>query len=149
MFQRVLVPLDSTPLSDKVLAAALRCTDPEGELVVLRIQADAASLDNDPCRNHLDVVDHETQSVLRRATTAALADGDTHAAVRAEVRSGPLAGTILEAATELQSDLIVMGTHGPKGLAEKFTGSVTDRVAAKSSASVFVVKATGYPFLQD
>ncbi len=149
MFHRVLVPLDSSPLSDKVLAAALRCTDPDGELVVLRIQAEPASLDNEECRAHLDVVERETQAVLRRATEAALTDGSAHGAVRAEVRSGPLAHTILETATELESDLIVMGTHGPKSLAEKFTGSLTDKVASKSSASVFVVKAAGYPFLQD
>ncbi|MEZ4321446.1 MAG: universal stress protein [Myxococcota bacterium] len=149
MFHRVLVSLDSTPLSAKVLAAALRVADPDGEVIALRIQAEATPLTNSAAvRTELDIIDAETHEVLRRATAAAAALGQT-ASVRAEVRSGPVEGTILEAATDLEVDLIVMGTHGRKGLTEQVTGSVTERVAARAAASVFVVKAAGYPFLQD
>jgi len=148
MFHRVLVPLDSTPLSRKVLDSALRCTNPEGELVVLRVQAEAINLESADCKVDLDVVDQQTTALLRRVTAVATEVGQK-CKVRAEVRSGPLVGTILETATELESDLIVMGTHGRKGLTEQVTGSPTERIVAKASASVFVVKAAGYPFLQD
>lgn len=149
MFHRVLVPLDTTPLSAKVLAAALRVTDPDGEIVALRIQAEAARLDdNESARSDLDVLESESHELLRRAKTSAEALGQT-ATVRAEVRAGPLVGTILEAATDLDSDLIVMGTHGRKGLAQQLTGSATEKVVAQAAASVFVVKAAGFPFLQD
>lgn len=148
MFHRVLVPLDSTKLSDKVLSAAFRCTDPHGEILVLRIQSDPIDLEDfAKCRAELDAVEKETQATLRRINDAG---GDVHTAtVRAEVRSGPLAGTILDTAEEAEVDLIVMGTHGRKGLTDHLLGSVTEQVASKASASVFVVKAAGYPFLQD
>lgn len=149
MFRRVLVPLDSTPLSDKVLAAAFRCTDDDGELVVLRVRSEAAPLDSSAeARAELDRIDAETEATLQRVVSEAREQGMS-AQVRAEVRSGPLGGTILEAAEEAEVDLIVMGTHGRKGLADQLLGSVTEQVAAKAPASVFVVKAAGYPFLQD
>lgn len=149
MFKRVLVPLDTTPLSDRVLQAAFQLTEADGELIALRIQPEAANLeDNAACRTDLDVVDHETRSVTERVSEAAIAAG-FQASWRAEVRSGPVGNIILEAAGELESDCIVMGTHGRKNLAEMFTGSVSERIVAKAPASVVVVKAEGYPFLQD
>lgn len=149
MFRRVLVPLDSTPLSEKVLSAAFRCADPQAELIVLRIRSEPASLEsNAEARADLDEVEQETDATLRRVIAAAREQGAT-ANIKAEVRSGPLGGTILEAAEEAEVDLIVMGTHGRKSLADQLLGSVTEQVAAKAAASVFVVKAAGYPFLQD
>ncbi len=149
MFQRVLVPLDTTPLSDRVLQAAFKLTDPDGQLVALRIQPEATDVeDNAAVKTDLDVVDHETASVEARLAKAAQ-EAAFGAQWRAEVRSGPVGTVVLDAATELESDCIVMGTHGRKNLAEMFTGSVTERVVARASASVVVVKAVGYPFLQD
>ena len=148
MFKRVLVPLDSTPLSEKVLSAALRSVDSAGELIVLRVRADAAPLESVGTRNDLDQVERETLELVQRATTAALV-ASSNVRIRSEVRSGPLAATILDAATELEADLIVMGTHGRRSLTEQLTGSVTERIVAQAAPSVFVVKAEGYPFLQD
>ena len=149
MFRRILVPLDSTPLSDKVLAAAFRCTDDATELVVLRVRSEAAPLETSAgARAELDKIEDETQATLERVVASATEAG-LKASIRAEVRSGPLGGTILDAAEEAEVDLIVMGTHGRKSLADQLLGSVTEQVVAKAAASVFVVKAAGYPFLQD
>lgn len=148
MYHRVLVPLDSTPLSEKVLSSAFRAADAGGEIIVLRIQSEAANLeDNAQARQDLDAIERETDAVLARVR-ASLAS-DKPLTVKAEVRTGPLAGTIIDASTETEADLIVMGTHGRKGLADQLLGSATEKVVTKASASVFVVKAEGYPFLQD
>jgi len=55
--------------------------------------------------------------------------------VEAEIRSG-----ILDAAAEWGADLIVLGSHGEKGLRKFLLGSVSDSVARHATCSVFIVR---------
>lgn len=56
-------------------------------------------------------------------------------------------GTILEAAQEIQPDMIVMGRHGRTGLARLLVGSVTARVIGHSPVNVLVIpKGAGISF---
>lgn len=52
---------------------------------------------------------------------------------------GPPAGRILERATSLRSDLIVLGTHGRGGFDRLILGSVTEKVLRKASCPVLTV----------
>ena len=49
---------------------------------------------------------------------------------------------------ELEIDLLVTGTHGRKGLGI-LTGSVSEKLVARSPCSVLVVKPFGFPYLRD
>lgn len=55
--------------------------------------------------------------------------------VEAEIRTG-----ILEAAEEWKADLIVIGSHGEKGLRKFFLGSVSESVARHTPCSVLIVR---------
>jgi nucleotide-binding universal stress UspA family protein len=55
------------------------------------------------------------------------------------VREGGAATIILEYASEINADLIVLNSHDP-GLAEYFLGSVASRVARRAHCSVHVVR---------
>lgn len=57
-----------------------------------------------------------------------------------EVRKGPLAQTIAEAATELEVDLVVMVTKGRDSLRDVLTGSITERVLDKVNCAVLVIE---------
>ncbi len=73
---------------------------------------------------------------------------DSHAAllrgqgidVDSDVRCGPAAEVITEAAEGLDISMIAMATHGYSGLRRWALGSVTDRVVHASSTPVFVVR---------
>lgn len=52
---------------------------------------------------------------------------------------GPTTETILAEAERLGSDLIVMGTHGRRGLAKAFMGSICDEVLRANMIKVLVV----------
>lgn len=56
--------------------------------------------------------------------------------VESDVRNG-----ILDTAAEWQPDLIVLGSHGRKGVARFLLGSVADAVARHAKCSVFIVRA--------
>ena len=49
--------------------------------------------------------------------------------------------TITDAAKEKESDLVIMGTHGRKGMSRLFLGSVASRVTATAPCPVMTVRA--------
>jgi len=55
--------------------------------------------------------------------------------VEAEVRTG-----ILDVATEWRADLIVLGSHGRRGLERFLLGSVAESVARHARCSVLIVR---------
>jgi nucleotide-binding universal stress UspA family protein len=55
--------------------------------------------------------------------------------VEAEIRTG-----ILDAAKEWKADLVVLGSHGEKGLRKFFLGSVSESVARHAPCSVLIVR---------
>lgn len=62
------------------------------------------------------------------------------ARVQVHVRDGNTFLEILEAARELGSDVIVLGTHGRTGLAHLLIGSVAEKVVRKSPIPVLTVR---------
>jgi nucleotide-binding universal stress UspA family protein len=55
--------------------------------------------------------------------------------VESEIRTG-----ILDTAAESKADLIVLGSHGEKGLRKFFLGSVSESVARHAQCSVLIVR---------
>jgi nucleotide-binding universal stress UspA family protein len=77
----------------------------------------------------------EIVTQMRAAAHAALHDfvdeADVSAPLAGEfVRSGPPTAEILEYATDMKPDLIVMGTHGRSGLNHILMGSTAERVVS-------------------
>jgi len=60
--------------------------------------------------------------------------------VTGSVITGPAALSILDVAKEWNADLIVMGSHGRRGLQKLFLGSVAEKVARCANCSVEIVK---------
>jgi len=58
---------------------------------------------------------------------------------------GEPAHEILQLATDLHADYVVVGTHGKKALERVLVGSVSHRVVAKARCTVLVARAKGYP----
>lgn len=66
---------------------------------------------------------------------------DDAGTVSTEVRTGPAAKQIVEAARETNSDLIVMGTRGRTGVAHVIMGSVAERVVRLAPCPVLTLRA--------
>jgi nucleotide-binding universal stress UspA family protein len=83
-----------------------------------------------------------------RADAAKEADALIRQAVDAGVRAttsivdgGTADAQIVQAASDLKADLLVLGTHGRTGVAKFFLGSVAARVVATASCPVVTVRA--------
>jgi nucleotide-binding universal stress UspA family protein len=69
-----------------------------------------------------------------------LRPGDTKVPVEYRVAEGDTATEILRLADEVKADLIVMGTHGRRGVGRLLMGSVAEEVVRKAPCPVLTVK---------
>ena len=83
-------------------------------------------------------VKSESQASLARHETELRERGHS---VESVVREGYAATAIVDEATEIDADLIVIGTHGLSGLKHMLLGSVAERVVQKAPCPVLTVKA--------
>ena len=66
--------------------------------------------------------------------------GDANVAVH--VRDGNTFLEILQAARDLHSDMIIMGTHGRTGIAHLIIGSIAEKIVRASTIPVMTVRAS-------
>ena len=149
MFKKILVPVDRTALAAKELKTALTLGQQfDAEVVVLRVVPEGASLEAGEAEIDLNVLESETRQLLAEAVSQ-LEVGATADRIKAEVRAGPTFDTILRAAEDHMSDLIVVGSHGRRRAIDWLAGSTAERLVNRASPSVLVIKPEGYPFLTE
>lgn len=149
MFKKILAPVDRTALTPRELETAVNLAERfDAQLVVLRVLDKTASLEPGESEVDLNVIELETKELLAEAL-AQLAPGTPPDNVKAEVRTGAVVSTILDAAKDWEVDLIVVGSHGRHRPFEWWTGSTAEQVVNKATSSVLVVKPEGFPFLTE
>jgi nucleotide-binding universal stress UspA family protein len=144
-FDRILVPLDGSPLSERALPYVESIARSGTELILLRVMADADGMDD--LRGPLAAAADEgrrrgRQVALRDLHRAAhnLRSAVSGACVQVVVTDGDPAEEILRAASDLGLGLIVMAGEG-RGTTGRFgLGSVADRVVRSSPIPVLVVR---------
>ncbi len=142
MYNRILVPLDGSPVAEAVLPQAemlAKCSDAE---VVLLSVLSHPSIDYyipDPAMAVSAYVEQQRASKEYLAHVAA----DLSAQglrVRTELCEGPVAEAILDYADSTQADLIAMSTHGRSGIGRFLLGSVAEKVIRSAKVPVLLVR---------
>ena len=142
LFHRILCPIDFSEQSLAALDVALKVAQQnDAKLYMLNVApvpAGAAGFQPVP----LDPYPYLEKD--RQQQLAKLAREKIPGSVRYEtlVISGDPAERVLEAARSLEADLIVMGSHGRKGLSRIVLGSVAERVVRESSTPVLTAHST-------
>jgi universal stress protein A len=141
IFRKVLCPVDFSAASLAALDLALKIAQQnDARLLLLNVapmQAGAAGFQPVPMDRYLF---HEKD---RREQLTKLGRESVPATVRYEtlVVSGDPAEQVLNTARSLGTDLIVMSTHGRKGLGHLVLGSVAERVVRESPVPVLTAHA--------
>lgn len=141
---KVLVPLDGSPLAEAALTAAVDLVRerPGATLILLRA-AEASTLPGaDPTEAQVRVV-REAESYLEAVAARLAAQGLTN--VKTSVWYGPAAPAIVEAARAGKVDLIVMSTHGRSGLGRLLLGSVAESVIRGTRTPILLVRDVAAP----
>lgn len=145
-YRHILGATDFSPLGDLALRRAARLAVERGcKLTAMTVlpQPEMPS----PLISHYEVKTGEGQRErARQAAIAALKErlepelGDVQLAVEYVVRVGDPADEILRADGQLSPDLIVLATHGRRGLQRFIMGSVCERVVQLAEADVLAVR---------
>ena len=142
LFRKVLCPIDFSEHSMAALDVALKMVQQNDAalylLNVAPLPAGAAGFQPVPMEPY-PYVEKDRREQLEK-----LARERIPAAVRYEtlVISGDPAEQVLETARGLDADLIVMGTHGRRGLSHLVLGSVAERVVRESPIPVLTARST-------
>jgi nucleotide-binding universal stress UspA family protein len=143
-FRRTLCAVDLTPASRRVVDVAIALARSQsGEVTFLHVLAPPVTPD---AYEYLpDRMYEEMAAYLRRRAEKRLAAIVRRAAAR-KVRArtalaeGLVDEAILRAARRLKADVLVVGTHGRKGIAKFLIGSVASKVVANAPCPVLSVR---------
>ncbi|HVN89256.1 MAG TPA: universal stress protein [Candidatus Binataceae bacterium] len=140
MFQRILCPVDFDDNSIEALRLARRLAlRDEGKLYLLHVVPPT-----DPLVVSAPRVAQQRESDARtglKRTSENELKGVEHETL---LRHGHPAEEVVKAAKELKADLVVMATHGRRGLSHLVIGSVAEKVVRESTAPVLTVRMQGH-----
>jgi universal stress protein A len=150
--KKILVPTDFSPPSGKAFQYALRFAEEFGsELILLHVLEPATSpalagLPTGPAFSEEEMADAkkilcDLCGFANSVRTAGVAD------VRSTMRTGAATHEIVEAAKDLDVDLIVIATHGYTGWKHLCIGSTAERVARAAPCPVLVVREKEHEFI--
>jgi len=140
MFKKVLVPVDvgQTEAAAAALSAARELCERDGtEVTLLNV------IESVPAYVSSQIPEHIHQQVVTDANAALekmVTDNNLPSDTKILVREGHPSTTILDLSQELGTDVIVVASHDPGGLADYLLGSVAGRVVRHAHCSVLVVR---------
>jgi len=141
---KVLIGIDDSKFSENVIQAVVTQLRIENtEVLVLHVLQPIVSLDP-PEMAQGYAPELEDQRKPADALVQRIANELRTAGFKAEtaVKIGDVRVSILDIAAEWHADLIVVGSHGRRGIQRFLLGSVADSVARHAKCSVEIVRTT-------
>jgi nucleotide-binding universal stress UspA family protein len=152
MLNRILVPLDGSPLSESALAVAARVAHAsDGTILLLRVIGVPSTYTpyiygSDMAQNPSlaqELIDTEQVNAEKYLAEIAALDVLKGIKVKPIVNPGTAGIAILDTAKEENVDLIVMCSHGETGFKRLALGSVAQHVSRHSPVPVLVLREDG------
>jgi len=139
--KRILVAVDFSGPSNQALRYAVRFAQHFGsEITLLHIVQRTFVAPFPEVPPYLDYIEADFENAERALQTLAAQQTLKSSAIRTVVRTGLAAHEIVEAARDLDSDLIVIATHGYTGWKHLCIGSTAERVVRAAPCPVFAVR---------
>ena len=144
-YRRILVAVDGSPTSMKGLREAMRLArDGGAQLLLLHVVNELpafASLDGFvPGADLVPALREGGKRILAKARAAAEKEGIRAKTLLRETLGGPAADSIVREARRQRADLIVLGTHGRRGLRRMVLGSDAEQVVRLAGVPVLLVR---------
>ncbi len=149
--KKILIALDYDPAMKKIAETGYSFAKSMGaQVILLHVISDYvyySSPDYSPIIGYdsfsnLGAMQTGTLDELKKAAQNYLNTTKQHLgdeSIQLVVKDGDFGEVILETATELNVDIIVMGTHGRRGLDKILMGSVAEKVLRHSSIPLFII----------
>jgi len=146
MFKKILVPIDGSPASTLGLNEAIKLARDQGAKLrlfhlvdeyVAVSSMDGVTLDTGDL---LDAMRETGNKIVAKAQAQARRHGLTPEAVMLESFGGRAADFIVQQAKKWGADLIVLGTHGRRGVKRLVMGSDAEQVIRTAPVPVLLVR---------
>ena len=138
--ERILVPVDFSDCSlDALEYAAVVAQQSKASLMLLHV-LEPVSYGLDFTLGHSRTREQVRDTWTKRLEELASSHQHPQVQVESQLRGGLPADSILDSAQTLPCDLIVMGTHGRRGISHAFSGSVSEAVLRKARCPVLTVR---------
>ena len=152
MYKKILVPIDGSPASNLGLNEAIKLAKDQGAKLRLFHLVDeyiaVSSPDGMAFSNTDDLFDALRQSgkkIIEKAEALARRNGLTPESVMLESFGGRAADFIVQQANKWGADLIVLGTHGRRGVKRLVMGSDAEQVVRTTRVPVLLVRSKSMP----
>lgn len=149
MYQKILVAIDDSPTSQKALAEAIHLAQASKAALCIAHAADESLLTQHGMGlgSYIDI--NHTRQAIQDSSNALLDDAvklAAEAGVSAEKQlleaaDKRVAELISDGANAWGADLIVVGTHGRRGVARLLVGSVAENLTRLATTSLLMVRA--------
>jgi len=149
-YRRILVPVDGSPTSNAGLREAIRLAKGQEtalQLVHVADQHFIAAMGMETASAIDELIAGVTQAghrILRKAERTVRREGLEPSTVLLETLTGPAADPIVRQAKKWAADLIVIGTHGRRGVRRLLMGSDAEQIVRTSPVPVLLVRAPGH-----
>ncbi|WP_096392859.1 universal stress protein [Halorubrum trapanicum] len=139
MYSEILVPTDGSPASDAAIEHAIDLADQYGARLHALYVVDGTAYSSLEAGAEIvvEALESEGEEATRRVADAA---ADAGVDCVTSVTSGTAYQSIHDYVDEHGIDVVVMGTHGRKGIDRYLLGSVTERVVRTSDVPVLTVR---------
>lgn len=147
MYERMLVPIDGSPTSDLGLKEAMRLAAlTHGSLRLIHVIDEMSfALASDSYGVYagelLDLLQQNGEELLAKAQALARAQGLPVDTVLYENLQKTVQQRVVDEAIDWRADVIVIGTHGRRGVRRMMLGSSAEGVARTSPVPVLLVRA--------
>jgi nucleotide-binding universal stress UspA family protein len=151
MYQRILVPVDGSPTAKKGLDEAIALAKVTGATLrvmhVIDQPAMAMVIGVDGLAgatgNVIELIKDAGHRILGEATAAVHRAGLKCESALGNSLKGRLCDLVVQEALEWKADLIVIGTHGRRGVGRFLLGSDAEQILRLAPAPVLLVRAGG------
>jgi nucleotide-binding universal stress UspA family protein len=147
VFKKILVPVDGSDTSEAGLKTAMgMARDSGGMLFILHVIDEhvllqtADYMGGSYYEETIDSLKEAGRRVLAKACAKVEKAGVPYKAISVETVEGGVASLILAQARKSKADVIVMGTHGRRGLSRMVMGSDAEGVVREANVPVLLVR---------
>jgi len=147
MYEKILVPVDGSPTSSRGLQEAIKLANLAGAQVKLLHVIDEISFitsfeaSTGLSADMLQLLKEGGEQVLQEAAAQAQAAGLKVETELVESYAGRVSDLVIDKAREWGAQLIVLGTHGRRGVGRMVLGSDAEQILRHSPVPVLLVRA--------
>jgi nucleotide-binding universal stress UspA family protein len=151
VYRRILVPIDGSPASNLGLNEAIKLAKDQGAKLRLFHLVDeyvaVPSIDGTAlyAGDLFEALRQSGKKIIDKAQALARRKGLTPESVMIESFGGRAADFIVEQARKWRADLIVLGTHGRRGVRRLVMGSDAEQVIRATRVPVLLVRSKAAP----